>query len=259
MIDDGRSKNKVLLCAFPRTGNHWTVLIVSNYYRLLNHPHLDTPVLLGDLVGRNGLARLSGFPPHAFEKGFLKEDFREDYPTFIRVEYSRYDFYDLDFFFNSFDKLVYLWRNPLDVVISHFYFLIRNQETIKKMKQDSLKGHVYFEAYAKATLLKYIAHVKYNKPHADLVLHYDSLQLDPTPFKFLLGYLFKTVNESIFQKALAFSSFHTIHEDETKRKEKDDKFHTRDGRSRQYHDYMSLDLIEYIKKKWKDEGLGEIS
>lgn len=255
MIDDGRSKNKVLLCAYPKTGNHWITLVVSNYYNLLNFPEHDRPLTLSDMYGH---ARFKGWKATMYQKGYQLEDFAPNYPTFVRVEHSRYDFFDLDVFFNSFDKLVYLWRNPLDVMISHFYYLIRNREQVKHMKHVSLKGHAYFENYARANLLHYIAHVKYNRPRAHLVLHYDSLLHDPSPFKVLLGYLFKTVDETIFKKAIQYSSFQTIHAHEVKITEPEAKFMTRDGRSKQYVDYMTPKLIEEIKHKWKEEGLGNL-
>lgn len=250
MIDAGR-KNKVLLVAHPKTGNHWILFVVMNYYRILNFGATETATLK-DIYN---FAKLKGFTGEMYN-GIIKDsDFLEGYPSLLRSEYSRYAFYDLDCFYNGFDKLIYMYRNPYDVMISQFYYLIRDPNRLELVKKISLKEISYFDDYVRANTLIYIAHVKYNIPHADLVLYYDDLQKDPSPFKILLEYLFGEVDEEIFQKTIEMSSLKSVHSMEMRVKVNDPKLLTRNGQSGQYKNIMKPELIQYIKEKWEEARL----
>jgi len=115
-----------------------------------------------------------------------------------------------------------------------------------------------FENYAEDKIDKYISHIERSVDHVDLVLYYDDLRKDPTPFRTVLGYFYDEIDETIFQKTLKISSFNHVNKMETTLKKetigikgrKGVRFHARDGRSGQYHKLMSKSLIEYISEKW---------
>lgn len=250
MIDKGR-KNKVLLVGHPKTGNHWILFVVMNYFRILNFEETETATMK-DIYS---FGRLKGITREMLKDGIKESDFLEGFPTILRSEYSRYHCLDFDHFYNSFDKNVYIYRNPYDVMISQFYYLIRQPNLLKYVKDIPLKSIPFFDNYVQANIYIYISHVKYNAPHADLVLYYDDLQKDPTPFKELLSYFFKEVNEETFQKTIELSCFNNIYQMERKININDPKRLTRNGRSGQYKEVMKPELIEFIKERWKEAGL----
>lgn len=177
-----------------------------------------------------------------------QQNYKKDFPTFLRIEYSRIFSIEILRLFNSFDKTVYLYRCPHDVMISTFqYFSSTNREDI------NLKDNKYFHDYVRYRLPRYISHIEVSMSYCDLVLCYDKLLKDPSNFRKLLLFFYEELDEEIYQKTLEFSSFKKVHEQEVEltKDRPNHVFHTRDGRSGQYKDVMDKSLIDYIDKKWK--------
>lgn len=248
--------NTVLMYAHPKVGQHWLMFIVSNYYHVKEGLE---PANWEEVMGYTKFDP-SDLSINADGISYRSINLSKDI-KFARIEYA-YDYPIKDYrsskFIDSFDKRVYIYRNPADVLISMYYYFQTKTEKIQEVnKKKDLKGDIEFEKYAKGKLEIYLDHVKNSIDHADLVLCYDDLLKDPTPFREVLSWIYGDIDEEIFQKTLYYSSFNYVHklEHEIKKSwagytEKALVFHSRNGSSEQYKETMSSELIEYIKQKW---------
>lgn len=253
--------NNILLFAHPKTGQHWIIWLLGNYQQL---------TLGREPIGWIKVLEFSKFgdPNDKNRKGCIdipadKLVYKSAPMHFARIEYPYKYNTEIDKFIDSFDKKAYLYRNPFDVMISMYYYFQNNIPKIDEiLAKKDLKGDQEFETYARNKIDVYINHVRDSIDEADLVLYYDDLLLDPSPFRELIGYFYNhEFNEDLFQKTLHLSSFDHVSKLERDLKkqqfieEKKDRnefhiFHTRNGRSGQYKNLMSQELIEYITQKW---------
>lgn len=239
----------VLMCASVKTGQHWVVWIIANYQRLINNkPKMTWKEILG-YSKLNG--SIDGLAPN--------RKYNSETIHFVRVEYP-YGFNSkVKRFMKSFDKLIYLYRNPYDTLISMFYYFHTDPILIKIIREkEDFKGDEFFEEYVKSKLDKYLSHIERSIDHADLVLYYDDLLKDTSPFRTVLSYFYDKIDEDIFQKTLRISSFNYVNSLEALLKKetitfkgrKNVRFHARDGSSGQYRKLMSFELINYITQRW---------
>jgi len=246
----------VLGIAHPKTGQHYIIWFLGNYQRLINNR---------EPMNWEKILEFSKFEPTSMRVLAPELTYLSETINFTRIEYPyRYNT-KIDTFIESFDKTIYLYRNPYDTLISMFYYFQTELEVIKEInKLENLKGYKPFEVYVKEKIDVYINHIRKSIDHVDLVLYYDDLITDPSPFREILSYFYDSnLNEGIFQKALELSSFKHVSmlerklKKEQRKKEQKDRneffiFHARNGRSGQYHELMSQELIDYISKKWED-------
>lgn len=214
----------VLFCGHSKTGQHWILLVIENYHRILDS-NAETSITFEEL---HNLVRIYGGSANFTRKyitGELHLKWTEEArtPRFINL-------------FNNFDKLIYLHRHPGDVMISMFHYYDKSLE---------------FQEYVKNNIPKYLDHIEQTIGYADVVLCYDELRKDPSDFRKVIRLFYEEINEEVFQKALEISSFDAIHS------LKDDVVvrHTCDGRSGQYKEIMNENMIEYIKNETKKRGL----
>ena len=237
--------NNVCFFSHPKTGQHWILFFVANYHRILNG--INEPISWENVME-------FGKSKKVFTVLASDKKYKEDLPRLIRIEYPYSYSLEVKNYINSFDKRVYLYRNPFDTMISMYYYFIANPIYIKQINEaKTFEDNEYFEDFCKSHLDGYIAHIEVSIDKADLVLYYDQLKKDPTDLKKLLQYFyFGDIDERAFNKALEWSSFEYVNEmeKELKKGQENVVFHARDGRSGQYKELMSLDLINYIQEKW---------
>lgn len=232
----------ILLCGFPKTGNTWLKFIICNYVSILFHGAKFTLTYeqLNDIFKH----------PISLHHTHLPFSGKMIYGSVKNVpEY-----------YSKFDKIIYIFRNPYDTMISFWHYLknrnppfnlLRNNFNLEMIEHFSeLKGFVkYF-------LPLYIDHIKSTKNKADLILSYDKLRKDPNDFKKAIKMIFNEVDEEAFKKTIEMSSFDNIRNMgiETNQKHglaKDYLGHfCRNGKSGQYKEIMSENLIQYIKNEW---------
>lgn len=246
----------ILLYAHPKTGQHWIIWLLANYQSLLQ---------TGEPSDWLKVLTFSKFnDPKGFINSTASEIIYNSEPMhFARIEYP-YKFSEkINKFIESFDKRVYLYRNPYDVMISMYYYFQTGIERIDTLlAKPDLKDDFEFETYVRDKIDVYINHVRDSIDIADLVLYYDDLLIDPSPFRELLGYFYNhEFREDIFQQTLQLSSFNHVGKlerelkkrllvEEGKDRNEFHIFHARDGRSGQYKELMSLELIDYITEQW---------
>jgi len=230
-------KNMVLLNAHQKTGQHWLVFLLANYHKILTEnitetiPFKDTNFT----TFGNPNTHLDDDIKEIEERGIQLTDFKEGFPRLKRSEaiwdekHNDIDFHKLH---KSFDKVIYLYRNPFDTMISLYYWYEKKYD-LEELVKDRL-GY-------------YIEHLQKGFIHADVILCYEELREDPNKFKEALLLFFDEINEVIFQKALKMSSFESIHKINPK--------HARKGTVGQYREEMSKELIDLIKRECNKGGI----
>jgi hypothetical protein len=230
----------------PKTGQHWVMFFLAHYHNLA--------LKLGDSID---WAFIGEFAKLKLAPEVLAPDqwYLPNYPKMKWVEYSRAYDMQVKKLFDSFDKKFYIYRNPGDVMVSMFFYFMRDYhlKEIAKSK-DWLKNNEYFNTFVKMNLDEYLSHIEVTIDHCDLVLSYDELRRDPHKFMDLLFLFHDNIDPTIFQKALYLSSFEVTKEIEleAKKEQENPTMHCRDGRSNQYLELMDESLIKYITKKWNE-------
>lgn len=258
--NNGR-KNSILLCGFEKVGNTWIRFLIYNYFYVLNFGSKKT-LTYEEL--RSLTRNIPFFYKGRLKKGRSPFKFKEGYPK-VGYTHSSFDGYGLvgkinhiTDFWNFFDKSVYIYRNPFDVIISNFYYWTnRKKPLFIHYTQNSFISFVDF------ILKKYIYHIKKTIDKVDIILNYDKLRKDPNEFRKVLRLLVNKIDEEAFKKTVELSSFENIRKMGIEMNQKYGmgrkyKGHfTRDGRSGQYKEIMKPKLIRHIKNKWKEAGLNE--
>lgn len=249
-INEMLDRTNVLLFAHPKTGQHWILFIVANYQRLIN---LKPKITWKEILL---FARFT----ESIKKSASSINYNSETVNFVRIEYSYTHNINVRNFIDSFDKRIYLYRNPYDVMISMFYYFHTDPKLIKEIREKKdFKNYKFFEDYVKEKIDIYCAHIKSSIDYADLVLYYDDLLEDTSPFRILLGYFYDELYEPVYQKTLEVSSFKYVNNMEKILKKdkilnkgrKNVIFHARNGRSGQYYELMNDELIDYITEKWE--------
>lgn len=250
---------KVLLCGFPKTGNTWVRLILANYFNILNFNATES---------MSKKSAMSIFK-HDINKEIEEKiplNFKEGFPGVYHTHNSRFKNTKKEKFFKQFNKFVYIYRNPYDLLISYYYHTIvsKNKKLFLYIEKNGLKKINTFHAFVKKNIFKYIKHVTENISYADLVLDYDELRRNTDGFKLLIKLFVNEIDERIFKKAIEMSSFENTQKNLliVKKKQIEDNtlifLKTRDGRSGQYKEVMLEKTIEYIKNQWRMAGLTDI-
>lgn len=249
--------NSVLLCGYPKTGNTWARFVILNYFNIVNHNAKKTLTY----------KELTKIQSHRVERDVKKEykkfeynpfQFEEGFPPLYHTHVSKGN-WKYGEYFNKFDKLCYLYRNPCDTMISYYHYLMDRDNPFKgrkpRMKVQLLKN---LQTFVKYYISEYIQHIKETMPHADLVLRYNELREDPYLFRDAIDLFGVRVSEEALEKAISFSSFDSIKRmgRETNQtyglaKSYRGEF-TRDGRVGQYKTILTNETIQFIKIKIRE-------
>jgi hypothetical protein len=216
-------------------------------------------------INRHRLTRDKEKPPN-YEAFVFEEGFPSVYHTHHAydgraIKGYRYDIVDS---FKQFDKLIYLIRNPYDTMISYFNFMMdRDIPFNGAYNKEFTKQISTLEGFTKHFLPIYLHHIKVTRPHADLVLDYDVLRKGSFMF-FHLALDLITEDKTdlkVLNKSIEMSSFDNIKKMGIETKQEYGLastyrgYFTRDGRSGQYKEVMSKELIEWIKNELKKEEI----
>jgi hypothetical protein len=241
--------NTVLSIAHSKTGQHWVIWLLANYQRLINN---NPPMTWVEILEYSKIKGSLDLLAH-------EREYHSETINFVRIEYPYNYNSRISRFIKSFDKTMYLYRSPHDVMISMFYYFNYHGELgIEIRAKKDFKDWKFFDDYVKEKIDIYCNHIERSIDYVDLVLYYDDLLIDPSPFRELLSFFYDEIDEDIFQKTLEISSFKHVHNLEMNfpknlgKDPKDTPLHARSGRSGQYHELMNPELINYITEKWEE-------
>ena len=249
-----RKNKSILLCGIQKVGNTHARFVIFNYFNILNHDAEKT--LTWEELEEPHLLR---------QKHGLDYDYNDGYPLVFHTHNARdgqgiFEKYDNHpEYFDQFDKMIYVYRNPYDTCISYFHFMMDRDilSFEKSVSVEELEKLKTLEGFSKWFLPKYIHHLKTTIKYADLILDYDSLRKDTKGFYKLMELIIDDVDYDILEKSIEMSSFDNI-----KKMSIDIKqpyglggpnykgFFCRDGRSDQYKKVMSKELQEWIKERF---------
>ena len=255
------SKNTVLLSSIQKAGSTWVRFVIANYYNILNHHATDT-LTFKELE-----------EPHILrvEKG-IHYKYKDGYPLVFHTHltYDGYGIFDYDpkmsEYFDSFDKIIYLYRNPFDTIISYWHFMM--ERTTPEPFGDGVKGLALeklktLEGFVGFYLPRWIRHVKTTMPKASLIMDYDDTWKQPYKHFYRMFELIDTdIDTVILRKAIQMSSFTNVRkmsEDVNQRGGLGMPYYTgyfcRVGTPEQYKIVMSSDLIQRIRTECKKENI----
>lgn len=253
---DTRNKydNIILLCGIQKTGNTWARFVLFNYFNIRDNEATET-LTFDELRAIHNLRRIRG---KARKGMFITKHKNDGFPDIYHTHLS-YDgtgfirnFKYVHLFFDKCKKLIYIYRNPYDTMISYHKFIFNRDKIPYKQINMDLKRKL--EDFTRYYLPKFIIHVNETMHRADVILNYDKLRKDPSGFIDAIKLVDSTIDIDIFWKAVKMSSFDNI-------KKMSDKvnqpygiggslyrgYFCRDGRTGQYKEIMSEELIRYIK------------
>ena len=118
-------KKKLLIVGYPRSGNTWLGYLLSYVlgacYQELNAPANSNPTLQKKVLGL-----ISG-----------KLKYKSDYGAVVKT-HKRYNFQSDSLNLSSFNKVIYIVRDPRDVAVSYFYFYHYNLPIACGKPEDAL-------------------------------------------------------------------------------------------------------------------------
>ena len=190
-VDD----TKILLFGYPKSGNTWLRLLLFNYRNLLLNPsasHTITYDRLNDLQN-NIMDRGTIFLP---KKGL---------PFFYRTHKIYINTYNL------FDKKVFIHRNPLDTLISSYYFY-KNRQVPFLFDPENIREKLHdIDFYVSYKINSWVKFYYISIEHADFVINYSEMKKDPeTSLSNLLKFLDWNFDPNLVEKAVNFSSFNRV-------------------------------------------------
>ena len=239
-----RKELKILLFGYPKSGNTWIRFLIYNYRNLLLNSDEKQTVTYDRLnaLQNNIMDRGTAFLP---EKGF----------PFI---YRTHKIYMKSY--NLFDKRIFIHRNPLDTLISSYYFY-KDREV--PFLDDSLnireKLHD-IDFYVLYKINSWINFYDTSIKYADFVINYTVMKQDTeTVFSELLRFLDWDFDEELVKKAIDISSFKKIRKMGDKKSQKygngpkDGSFNgefTRSGEESQFYHELKEETINIVLDKF---------
>jgi hypothetical protein len=206
-------KKKFLLCrlarpetnfvfSFPKCGRTWLRLMLGHY--LAHHYGIDTGdyLMVGELRGHPRLPRLS-----------IKHD---DKPYKRRPE-------ELDTDKGQYrrDRVIFLCRDPRDVLVSHYYSLQHRSTSYRY--SGTLAEYAYEERGSLATIIAYynIWAAQRHRPRAFLCLRYEDFAAQPQQnLQRALSFIgVEEIDERLISDSVAYATF-----DNMRRLEEEDAF-----------------------------------
>jgi hypothetical protein len=192
---NNRKELKILLFGYPKSGNTWIRFLIYNYRNLLLNSDVQQTITYDRLnaVQNNIMDRGTTFLP---EIGF---------PFLYRTHKIYMNSYDL------FDKRIFIHRNPLDTLISSYYFY-KNREVPFLDDSVKIREKLYdIDFYVLYKINSWIDFYNISVKYADFVINYTEMKHDTEAvFSELLRFMDWDFDDELVKKAIDISSFKKI-------------------------------------------------
>jgi len=237
-LNKNNLKKPPLLAGFPKSGNTWVRFVIFNYFNILKNGAKKT--LTFD--------ELNSIQYHQLEHAEVGP-FVSNYPKLFRTHQNYRKI------FNYF-KVIYIYRNPLDTLISWYYYHkkrispFRNYPRKVKKKLYDINYFVIYELY------KWIRHYKLNINNCTLLLNYEKLRVNPfKEYSKVIRLIDKGINDEALRNSIELSSFDNISKmakDTNQQYGMGDRqtfkgVFTRSGRSGQYLNELKPEIINLAR------------
>jgi len=241
-----KSDLKILLYGYPKSGNTWLRFLIYNYLSLLLKPELNDTITFDEL---NSLQN------NIMDRGTTFNS-KDGFPVFYRTHKIYKKTYNL------FDKKIFIHRNPLDTLISSYYFY-KNREIPFLDDNKELRTSFHdIDFYVLYKIDEWIEFYRVSLIHADLVINYSELKINAkNELKRLIYSLNWNYDEKLVEKSIRFSSFEKVKlmgESENQQYgngPKDGSFtgeFTRSGIEGQFYNELKKDTIDLVMRKFSE-------
>jgi len=190
-----QNQQKILLYGYPKSGNTWVRFLIFNYFNLINNPNYLKTLTFDEL---------NEIQSNVMDRGTINHNV-PGFPLFYRTHKLYNDCYNL------FDFKIFVHRNPLDTLVSSYYFY-KNRSVPFNDEEESIREKLNDINF----------YVKYKFPFwkdffdksikiADFTINYSELKKDPIK---ILSSLFKNFDvkycDNTIKNSIDLSSFQSI-------------------------------------------------
>lgn len=237
-LKERKIQNPILLAGFPKSGNTWTRFVIYNYYNIYKND-------AGKTLTFN---ELNAINYHVLDDG-ITSPFKSGFPPLYQTHMCYRNIF-------NFFKVIFIYRNPLDTLISNHYIHMNNVNPFFSYSTELRSKFLNIDYFVRFFVEEWAHHYKLTKAHSDIVLCYERLKKDPfREFSKLFKVLNIELNESILRKSIKISSFDNIKKMGRQTNQlygvhNPNRFKgefTRSGKTHQYLEELKPSTIEYTK------------
>jgi len=188
-------QEKILLYGYPKSGNTWLRFFLFNYRSLMLNPKLNETLDYTQLntLQNNILDRGTTYMPV------------QGMPVLYRTHQLHFKTFKL------FDKKIFVHRNPLDTLISAYYFYGQRKLPFPDDNSKIRSKLHEIDFYVKYKLDDWITFYRKSVQQADFKMNYSQMMKDPELiFSNLIIYLNWDFDSDLIKKSIELSSFTNI-------------------------------------------------
>ena len=226
-------KDDLIMASFPKSGRTWVRFFMAEYinqiYNLDYKLNWDNFVYLSPSPlcnKRDGLRNL----PNIDKRFILSHDKR------------------IGRFFKN-RKVIFITRNFFDIIISYYFFhKNRDKKDFEKLEINDFAKNI-FNMKEAVNRINYFSK-QLPKSNSYFIIPYENLKVEYEKiFPEIINFSFFPYDQKKIKTAINFSSFNNMRklEKEKLKEEKQENFHTREGKSFKYKNYLTEETISYIK------------
>lgn len=198
-FEENTVRRPILLSGFVKSGNTWARFVIFNYFNILKN-NAGRTLTYDELEAID--CRIINDDPSSVGRF---EPVEPGFPVFYHTHVPYRKIYDY------FDKVLYVYRNPLDVALSSYHFW-RNREMPFEWALPALRERLLdVDFYVLHGIYPWIQYHKTTIGKSDVVLCYEKMRADPygefsNAFR-LLGF---DLDEAVLRKSIQMSSFENV-------------------------------------------------
>ncbi|MBT3571432.1 MAG: sulfotransferase family 2 domain-containing protein [Flavobacteriales bacterium] len=239
-------EDSILLFGYPKSGNTWFRLLIYNYLNLQGDQNLGSTISFDELNRQqnNVMDRGSVFLP---ENGF---------PLFYRTHkiYNRP--------YTLFNKKIFIHRNPLDTLISAYYFYKNRDIPFSDDPKNLREKLMDIDFYVSYKINFWIKYFRISLKKADIVMNYSDMKNDTRKeLTKLVQFLNWDLDEVLIKKSVEFSLFNKVKKMGKMQSQqygngpKDGSFKgefTRSGEEGQFYSKLKKETIDLVLQKFPE-------
>ena len=239
-------EDSILLFGYPKSGNTWLRFLIYNYQYLLLNPSNKETITFDKLnsLQNNVMDRGSVFLP---ENGF---------PLFYRTHkiYNRP--------YTLFNKKIFIHRNPLDTLISAYYFYKNRDIPFCDDPKNLREKLMDIDFYVSYKINFWIKYFRISVKKAVIVMNYSDMKNDTRQeLTKLVQFLNWDLDEVLIKKSVEFSSFNKVKKMGKMQSQqygngpKDGSFKgefTRSGEEGQFNSKLKKETIDLVLQKFPE-------
>lgn len=239
-------EDSILLFGYPKSGNTWLRFLIYNYQYLLLNPSNKETITFD---------KLNSLQNNVMDRGsvFLPEN---SFPLFYRTHkiYNRP--------YTLFNKKIFIHRNPLDTLISAYYFYKNRDIPFSDDPKNLREKLMDIDFYVSYKINFWIKYFRISVKKAVIVMNYSDMKNDTIQeLTKLVQFLNWDLDEVLIKKSVEFSSFNKVKKMGKMQSQqygngpKDGSFKgefTRSGEEGQFNSKLKKETIDLVLQKFPE-------